>query len=54
MTTNEDSKPPNGGRVFIVLYGSKKKSEEIKLYSQDANSKTFEPGNIDKFQVHVL
>ena len=51
MTTNEDSKPPNGGRVFIVLYGSKKKSEEIKLYSPDANSKTFEAGNIDKFKV---
>ena len=52
--TNEDSKPPQGGRVFIVVYGSKKKSEEIKLYAPDPNNKTFEPGNIDKFQVsHV-
>ena len=49
--TNEDSKPPQGGRVFIVVYGSKKKSDEIKLYAPDPNNKTFEPGNIDKFQV---
>ena len=51
--TNEDSKPPNGGRVFIVVYGNKKKSDEVKLYSPDPNNKTFEPGNIDKFQVNV-
>jgi hypothetical protein len=51
--TGQESETSNGGKVHVTLYGEKGKSEQITLYATDPNNKTFEPGNIDQFQVSI-
>lgn len=51
IITGQESETSSGGKVHITLYGEKGKSEQVTLYATDPNSKTFEPGNIDKFTV---
>ncbi|KAK3579121.1 hypothetical protein CHS0354_022141 [Potamilus streckersoni] len=52
IKTSEDSKPANGGKVTITVYGNNGKSDDIKLYATNANS-AFEPGNMDEFEISV-
>ena len=54
IKTAEDSLPSHGGSVSFVLYGDNGRSEEIKLFSENAAGNLFEPGNIDKFEVSNL
>ena len=51
IITGAESGEPNGGRVHITLYGDRAKSEQIVLYATNPTQKTFEPGNIDQFNV---
>ena len=53
IVTGQESETSNGGKVHVTLYGEKGKSEQITLYATDPNNKTFEPGNIDQFQVSL-
>ncbi|KAL3869892.1 hypothetical protein ACJMK2_042519 [Sinanodonta woodiana] len=52
IKTSEDSKPANGGKVTLTVYGNNGKSDDIKLFATNANS-AFEPGNMDEFEIFV-
>ncbi|XP_078332217.1 lipoxygenase homology domain-containing protein 1-like isoform X5 [Crassostrea virginica] len=50
VKTSDDSLSGTDARVFVCLYGTKGKTDEVEL---DNKSDVFEQGNTDEFDIHV-
>lgn len=50
VKTSNDSLSGTDAKVFVCLYGTKGKTDEVEL---DNKSDVFEQGNTDEFDIHV-
>lgn len=53
IKTLPDSKPANGGKVYITAYGDKGKSKDIEVSGGGSDNGPFAPGNTDEFEVEL-
>ncbi len=49
MKTARVSKPPNGSKVMLTVYGEKGRSKDLELWTE--GKKLFEAGNTDEFNI---